>query len=486
MVRRVIRNFRRPVQSLKLPWQNFRVGFWICRVLFFLVTLLIVWVLGGNIVASQIEKRIERAKIEFIKQFPYTESNDSALKLNNLAGNLGIEVFPLSKSSNPIQQIYKAPSQKMVSKKNKDQINEYLNSQLDKSDSDEIDSPSPEVQRFLTVHADNLEAIRVHILNSELPRWGFERNLIMNPNVNILLPSMLGLADLQKVILIDCLDKTLRKQYAIALRDLEVSWRLNQSLLERPEFIASLVALINAKPQAVVMRKMHNIPLEWEEKIERFSSYGLPKAFLSGLYTESFYPLGSLKNNSLDEVFEVSGSGLIKFLVRTANFFKPVLQPYLRFSGVDAFDYMQRMIRHLPSQDYCEFDPNAFDEQFKTIPSWWNPFRLFYPQNSWSGQWRKVGKSILRFELTQKVIRIKQIAQKLGSAPRDIPGIEVSTCRNARWNYEIAGKDVRLSFSKDLPWMKPNTQRKPGDLADKLEYRFSLAQSKSKSPKIAL
>ncbi len=53
------------------------------------IGLLAIWMIGGNFLASQQEKEIEQDIEEFVKRFPDTEPNDSALKLRALMAKLG-------------------------------------------------------------------------------------------------------------------------------------------------------------------------------------------------------------------------------------------------------------------------------------------------------------------------------------------------------------------------------------------------------------
>ena len=56
------------------------------------VALLAVWIVGGNFWAAQQEKEVERAWEEFAQDWPELEMNDSALKLAELASDLGINL----------------------------------------------------------------------------------------------------------------------------------------------------------------------------------------------------------------------------------------------------------------------------------------------------------------------------------------------------------------------------------------------------------
>ena len=90
------------------------------------------------------------------------------------------------------------------------------------------------------------------------------------------------MAGFQRILLVYILEKTRLGQTQEVLKTLEASWQLNQTLLQRFELISGLVAIIVAKEQAIVMRKLPELPAEWQDRIERFSKYNLPQALLTG------------------------------------------------------------------------------------------------------------------------------------------------------------------------------------------------------------
>ena len=474
---------------LKLIWRLltnlFKLFRWLALIV---IGLLALWMIGGNLLAAQQEKRVDQAREQFIQQFPNVEANNSALKLEELSAGLGFGRWLGTKATQTRYLHLPAPKADKTSFENiRKDLDRYLDSQLDKPN-DEIDAPPENIRQFLADHAAVLEAIRTHVLSSELPRWelGYDINAVgdLPPGV----PSYLSSVNFQKILSVDILDKTRQGQTQAALKTLEVSWKLNQSLLERSEFIGQLVVIINSRPQAVVMRKMQGLPTEWQDRIARFNQYDLPQASLRGLYGEAFYSVSARKYPAIylfyqfalfEAIDSSSGGSSGGFSVALpqwlSSLFDPLLKPYVRLSAVDYFDRMRQVVLKLPEQDFCAFNPDEFDKQHGAIG--WSIF----PSGGWAGQWRKVGKAVLRFELTQKVLQVKHLAAKQGRLPRQVPGIESSVCRDGKWFYQLAPDGTALiSFSKDLEWMKyrsnPNSplQYEPGN---RLQYSFKPKQS---------
>ncbi|MBW4473548.1 MAG: hypothetical protein KME45_24705 [Stenomitos rutilans HA7619-LM2] len=457
----------------------FKILRWVTPVV---IGLLAIWVIGGNLLAAQQEKRVDQAVEQYIQQFPTTETNNSALKLEELSTGLGFGKI-LGTKVTPTRYLHlptpKADQKSFVETLGKD-LSRYLDSQF-KQPNDKIDAPPENIHQYLVEHAIELEAVRTHILSSELPRWEMSYIRAVG-DIGIALPSFLSVANLQKILVVDILDKTRQGQLQAALETLEVSWKLNQALQEQPTLIAQLVVIINSSWQASVMRKMQELPTAWQERLNRFNKYDLPQSFLKGLYSEAFLFVSARKYPALSffkslPVFELSDSSSNPYPQWFISLSDLVFKPYLRLAAVDYFDRMRQLVLKLPEQDFCAFDPDTFSKQPGIASAWWNP----YLGPAWVNQWHKVGKAALRFELTQKVLQVKEAARRQSSLPKQIPGIESSICRDAQWLYQLAPDGTAsISFGKELDWMKfRNDPHSPLQYApgDRLQYSFKPKQS---------
>lgn len=479
LVRRLLKLLRRLLINL------FKLFRWLALIV---IGLLALWIVGGSLLADQQEKRVDQAREQFIQQFSSIDANDSALKLEELSAGLGFGRW-LGTNATPTRYLHLPASQvdKKIPENLRKDLDQYLDSQFDQPN-DDIDAPPETVRQYLSEHAAELEAIRMHVLSSDLPRWELDMSSV--GDVLFALPTFLGSANFQKVLAVDILDKTRQGQTQAALKTLEVSWKLNQVWLERPEFIGQLVVIINSRSQASVMRKMQGLPTEWQDRIARFNQYDLPQAYLRGLYSEAFYSVSARKYPAIylfhqfalfEAIDSSSGGSSDGFSVALpqwlSSLFDPLLKPYVRLSAVDHFDRMRQAVLKLPEQDFCTFNPDEFEKQLRQGTVWWSIF----PSGGWAGQWHKVGKAVLRFELTQKVLQVKTLAAKQGRLPKQIPGIESSVCRDGKWIYQLTPNGTAsISFNKDLEWMKYRSnpdnplQYEPGN---RLQYSFKSRQS---------
>ncbi|MBD2388622.1 hypothetical protein [Cylindrospermum sp. FACHB-282] len=449
-----------------------------------LIITLAIWLVVGNLIATEQEQKIDAAKAQFRKQFPKTEANNSALKLEELTAKLGVPVG-LGLRTTPTRYLHSS-GYEAKAKQFQDiykEIDNYLNTQLRKP-TDEIDIPPEKLRQYLSSNASLLEAVQTHILNSELPQWEIQD--ISNYTAEDPFPSFLSFARLQKLLTLNILEKTHLGQNKEALKSLEVSWKLHQSLVKRPEFISQLVAIILARQQIPVMRKMATIPPVWQSRLERVINYNFPQSFLTSLEGEAFGFSNTSRTitprsyeNYVFSIYSVSPTLNLQLPSYPQNFFVansdyyintpdaidlpflyPLHKPYFRLAGVDSWEKMNQTVRELPKEYFCSFEPEKVVKKYKIALAWWI-LKDSSADTLWLSQWRKVMKTALQIELTQKIIQIKEIANKQGNWPQQVPGIESSAiCKDAKWIYHVSENGtMSISLSKQFDWL----QGKPGD-----------------------
>jgi len=254
----------------------------------------------SNLIAEQQERKIDQAKEQFTKYFSNFKANNSSLKLEELTAKLGIDIELSSGIISVSRQIY--DSKYRVKKRQfemiRRELDDYLSTQLEKP-SDEIDSLPEKLHKYISSNTSALELVQNHIISSELPQWKMEN--LNNTTYATILPSYLNHVIFQKLLIVYILDQTHHENNKAALRGLEASWKLNQSLLKRPDLISKLVAIIIARMQAVTIRKMPILPPIWQSRIEQFTEYNLPKSFSLSLINESFTASNSARYLSANE-----------------------------------------------------------------------------------------------------------------------------------------------------------------------------------------
>jgi hypothetical protein len=342
-----------------------------------MVSLLVLWLVGGNLLAGQLEKPINQGWADFAHRFPKTDLNNSALKLQELTAQEGIG--PLFGTKETSKRFPTSEKNRQAFEKINKELGQYLETQLE-NPTNKVEVPPESLRRYLASQSANLAAIRTHVLNSEMPRWPLDVN---QWNFSYPLPSFLGMVNLQKILALDMLEKNRLEETKEVLDTLEVAWKLNQSVREYPSLIGSLVSIIVDNYLVGEVRKIKEIPTDWQGRITRLVKEDYPQSFST-----------SLKGEFLTTARSWLTSPLWKWTDAPPRPFAKVLdalqRPYLRFSVVDYWRKETRGLHELPKQDFCNFDSEAFEHNHQLSAAWWNI--LGTAPTLWN-QWIKCGGS---------------------------------------------------------------------------------------------
>lgn len=422
-----------------------------------IVSLLALWLVGGNLLAAQLEKPINQGWADFAHRFPKTETNNSGLKLQELTAQQGSGALVVTQEASkrfPVSQKNWQAFEKI-----KKELEQYLETQLE-NPTNKVEIPPESLRRYLASQSANLAAIRTHVLNSEMPRWSLDVN---QWNLSYPLPSFLGMINLQKILALDMLEKNRLGETKEVLDTLEFAWRLNQSAREYPSLIGSLVAAIVDNYIVGIIRQIKEVPPDWQGRITRLVKQDYPQSFLTSLEGDFLMTARSLSTYPLWKWTNAPPPPFTKVL-------DALQQPYLRFSAVDYWQKGTRGLHELPKQDFCNFDSETF-KQNQLSAAWWN---ILGQDSTISllNQWPKLWRKLIEWELTQKVLKVKEIAAKQGSWPQQVPGIDASVCGDRKWIYQVSPDGtMSISFSKPPSWWP---KQEKGKLILPLSYSAKL------------
>lgn len=422
-----------------------------------MVSVLVLWLVGGNLLAAHLEKPINQGWADFAHRFPKTETNNSGLKLQELTAQQGIGILGTREASKrfPISEKNRQAFEKI-----KEELNQYLNTQLE-NPTNQVEVPPESLRRYLASQSANLAAIRTHVLNSEMPRWALDVN---QWNFDYPLPSFLSMVNLQKIFALDMLEKNRFGETKETLENLKIAWKLNQSVREYPSIIGSLVAVIADNYVLGVIRKIQGVPSDWQGGITHLVKQDYPQSFLTALEGDFLVTARSLSNYRLWKWTNAQTPPFAKVL-------DALQRPYLRFSAVDYWRKGTQNLHEVPKQDFCNFDSETFKQNHQLSAAWWN----ILGQNSTTSllnQWTKLWRKLIEWELTQKVLQVKEIAAKQGSWPQQVPGIEVSVCGDRKWIYQVSPDGtMSISYSKPPSWWP---EQKKGTIILPLTYSAKL------------
>ena len=432
---------------------------------FGVIGLLALWMIGGNLLASHLEKEIDREISQKVKEleeeYPDREPNDSALKLEAiLSKEFGMGGIGKANGQGVMKfgdYMGYHPDFKASNNEDFDQIQEllsqYLDSQISKPN-DEIDPAPKELQDYLKSKADALKKLQNHVLNSELPKLEepieISISYWLDGDNTISLPSYLSLANFQKILALDILEKQRQGKNKEAKEMLEVSWRISQSLQNNSTLIGQLVALIISRFQAGVIRKIYNLSPYWQE---RLLEHDYRLSVMRTIEGEYLFIYNSIKNFDSylakgKKLFDEDELKIINTIL-TVLINNPLSQPYLRLSAVDSYRIFQDL-EQLPTRNVCSPEKKVTI----TNQAWWNPIgQIAGP--TFIDQELKAAKYMLELEFTQKILQVKELAKQQGKWPDSFPNLDSKFCPDRQYIYKVS-EDGTMTISLDKPpeWVK--------------------------------
>ncbi|MEQ8753900.1 MAG: hypothetical protein RID09_10345 [Coleofasciculus sp. G1-WW12-02] len=412
--------------------------------------LLVIWMIGGNFFAAQQEKEIEQDIEEFVKRFPDTEPNDSALKLRALMAKLAIHgggtpEFPIDAYTMSHPDFAVSESDRTAFEEIREELRNYLDAQISKPN-DKLAPIPDKLRQYLIDNTEDIEAISKHLLNNEIPLWQRDITPIVEGDYSFPLPSYLNLVNFQNVILLDVLEKNSRGQVKQAAEMLEVSWNLNQSLRNDYYLISQLVVLIMGRYSTGVIRKLEYLPVEWQQ---RLLEHDYHQSLLTSLETEFVSGFNFMRNLHLYPLEEVlmTEDLLLALLLKF-----PIFKPYRRLSAIDTYNTQMKLLPEYKQHNICLSD-SAASATLDTNPAWWNIHgQTIAP--AWFNQPRKATQYMLELELTKKILQVKALAAKTGKWPQSVPNMESEICPGVEWVYQVSPDGtMSISLSEQPEWL---------------------------------
>jgi hypothetical protein len=379
--------------------------------------------------AEKFEQEIDQDEAAFFRQFPKTEDNQTANRLQELTtSQLG---FGLTGRTGDSWQV--PESQKKAYEDIRVELSTYLDIQARNATSS-FDEVPPKLRDYLEKNADTLTAIRTLLLNNESPRWGTDMSWISEGNTSSYrLPSYLGSANLQRIFAIDLLYKQQQGKTAEVQETLEASWKFSQSLKNNPFLIGQLGGIILTRTQLSVIRKLDGLPRVWQQ---RLLEHDYRQSMLQTLTGESlsfrtYYrwlmtqPATALEDSG-EEVGEEFANGYLA--LGWSEWSESMRKNFMRWEAIATYQSKAEMYKALAQENVCTWNFNNWRSTKDPI------YGAELDQNSQlSGVWERTGRIMVEMELTQKILQIKE----MGTNARNLPNVQSTICPNAQWTYEF-------------------------------------------------
>lgn len=425
---------------------------------FTILSLLAIWLIGGNLSASVQEKKIEEKLEQFSQELPPTDFNQTTIELRTLVAQLGIPFYhwPYAEGEENPFVVVISESDQQIWEKLKNPLTEYLEAQL-LHPTDEI-APIPlELKQYLVDKQGTLNAIKELIKTQELPVFKTDLNPVITGQFDLPIPSFAGLVEIQKILSLDSLEKQQSGKLAEAREMWETGWKINQSLRENPYLIGQLVGLINERYLTGTARKLTGVPGEWQQRITEHDPVA---SMITSLTGEFFGQFSFMRSLALYPDSISNGMVTTEFLSASPNWLMKVLnplsKPYFRWSAIDTYQTADDFLAQIPLeiQRACsESDPELKSQQVAN----WNILGQI-SQPSFMSQVVKAQRAMLNNEFTQKILELK--AQP-NIATVSLTPVESTVCQGYQWVYERGENNtVSVSLSPEPPWLQEKLEEK--------------------------
>ncbi len=340
---------------------------------------------------------------EAAKRYQETTMSPSAARLVAAAEPLGIDLAPRMRSD-----LLKTEPRPMEFARQ--QIDAWVRSQL-RIPTDQIAALPPELAEYLAGRAGDLAVVSALLRSKEPVVWPQD---VGDPGAP--LPNLLGLAQLQRVLIARAFDRT-RAGDAGAWNDLEAAWILARSLSTRGELISVLTSLAMARRADAAARKL---PLPLPPWLQEMQSFDYRRAVIASYQLDAWR-----SHDAIHAETSVDGSPLLRRAVDA------VMSPYTRMSASDLMEERRRSAIAIAGTRQCEF-PGV-----RPSPAWWNvPARSISTPNV-DVMWQRVLRFTAEREATLRALRMREGAPRM---PR-------SSCADGEWIYFEGG----FRFSRSIP-----------------------------------
>jgi len=367
---------------------------------------------------------------EIVERYPAVSANTAALEVESLAAELGLDLVPrhIDERERPTEEQtadFDALRERVFGR--------YAVKQIQRVSRGSIEPAPPELLAYLERHSDSLAALRRQLIDGETPMW--ESDLAAGWEAP--LPNLLGQINLHKLLVNAAIERAHAGDSDGALRNLEASWRLNESLRTSPALICQLIRIAAARMQVGALRYVPEVPESW---IARLAAADHRSSFIEAMQYEGRMWIDPGAENLGDEWWH-----------RVA---RPATKPYVRVCLADASERWRLRLARLQSVDaLCDYHLPAHGADLEIELPRWNRLGGSVAPNL-SNATDRVARLEVDIELTLLLLDRDQARR---SDPEGWPGelpdeIVSAACPRDRWLVAGTDRGVEVALSREVEW----------------------------------
>jgi hypothetical protein len=362
----------------------------------------------------------------FEKRFPKRSANRSAIELEKLSANLGIDLAPKGVRN----RIRPESKTKELFKKLDEEIQKTLRNRLENKVAEV--SPTEATKTFLTINEASINEIILFVNKNEFPEWEID----LSKRSQSPIPYLRGQMQLQRLINLEASLLIDESRFSEAEDAINASWRLNKHLMERPELLSYLIGLVVSKYEAGNLRRLPYVH-DWHD---RLTDSKISEHLWTVLQGEVWVILRMAEEGTL-----LQQDGKPKGL------FEKVFSPFVRVMALDFAEVALRYFLDLKKSDPCSPKRSLKEGEIRKMFPSWNRLGLIM-LSDYSGAWNRSKLVSLEADFTERIIEIRKQLHKDPDVFGEAFTFDSRVCKGQTLNYEKILDGFKLSFSKKIDW----------------------------------
>ena len=389
-----------------------------------------VWIVGGNAVASQRERAVEKAyegtfgpRAALEAKYAVAAPNADAKKAEELGRAVGYDLAP--RKGRITTSGLKIPESDRAA------VSEYVAAQVSRTAAG-VELPPPVVAAVLSSRRAALASLEDALVEGEAPRWACDPHVNHEERV---LPNMVGHIQLQRLLVADALAASARGDAGAAARILEASWKMNEGLTSRPEIVAQLLAIAVARYEAGALRRINISAEHWAL---RLAAMGSRAHLVEAIVLDQPRPADMAARY---RGLRPAGVGWWAY-----NLASLLEEPRERLANADYGEAWVRAIAGL--RDEPAFGESAPDPKPGRS---FSDIMLSISIPNIRNSFERADRLALDAELTGKILRLREVRRASGAWPAPSPDIASSRFPGLTWNYSADVGAMAIALNRDLP-----------------------------------